>query len=78
MGRAYAGALGYLAATLTLARGVIAGAGLEGTLLAAMAAMAVFVPIGLVLGVIAQSTIDHAVRDRLESQLAASRTSAAP
>ncbi|MGI9456010.1 MAG: hypothetical protein ACR2NU_05575 [Aeoliella sp.] len=70
MGRAYAGVLGYLAAALTLVRGAVSGAGLEGTLLTAIAAMAIFATIGFVLGVIAETTVDHAMQEQLESQLA--------
>lgn len=69
MGRAYAGVLGYLAAALTLARGVIAGGGAETTLLSAIAAMAIFAVVGFVLGTLAQSTVDNAVRQQLEAQL---------
>ncbi|MDA8745538.1 hypothetical protein N9N28_12975 [Rubripirellula amarantea] len=77
MGRAYAGVLGYLAAAVTLTRGVIAGGGVEGTLLSAIAAMAIFAVTGFVLGSVAQVTVDQSVRERLESQLQATPTSAA-
>ncbi len=69
MGRAYAGVLGYLAAAVTLARGVIASGGVEGTVLSAIAAMAVFATIGFVLGTIAQATVDQSVREQFESQV---------
>ncbi|WP_425398280.1 hypothetical protein [Aeoliella sp.] len=71
MGRAYAGVLGYLAAAVTLARGVIASGGVEGTMLSAIAAMAIFAVIGFVLGTIAQTTVDQAVRQQFESQVQA-------
>lgn len=74
MGRAYAGVLGYLAAALTLFRGAIAHGGVESTLLTAVVAMAVFAVVGFVLGSIAQHTVDHAVRERLEAQLAAAQS----
>lgn len=69
MGRAYAGVLGYLATTLVLARGILTGAGLESTLLTALGAMALFAAIGLVVGMIAQTTVDQAMRERLEAEL---------
>ncbi len=71
MGRSYAGVLGYLAATLTLVRGAVTGSGLEGTLVMAIATMACFASIGFLIGTIAQTTVDQAVREQLESQLAA-------
>jgi hypothetical protein len=74
MGRTYAGVLGYLAAALTLARGVIAQAGVEGTLMSAVALMATFAVIGFVLGSVAQATIDQAVGQRLAAQLDANPT----
>jgi len=70
MGRSYAGVLGYLAVAITLVRGALTGSGVEGTLLTAMTAMAIFAALGFVLGTIAQSTVDHSVRDQLEDQLA--------
>jgi hypothetical protein len=72
MGRAYAGVLGYLAAVLTLARGVWSGGGLEGTLLTMLAVMPLFAAIGFVVGTIAQTTVDQAMREKLEVELAAS------
>ena len=42
MGRAYAGILGPLAFAISIARGVAAGSGVEGTLLAAMASLFAF------------------------------------
>ncbi len=74
MGRAYAGVLGYLAAALTLIRGALAHGGVESTLLAAIAALAIFAVVGFVLGSIAESTVDQAVRQRLEAQLNATDT----
>lgn len=73
MGRAYAGVLGYLAASLTLARGSLAESGAEATLLSAIAALAIFAVIGCVLGTIAERTVDQAVRQRLEAELDATQ-----
>lgn len=74
MGRAYAGVLGYLAAALTLARGVIAGGGVESTVLSAIVCLAGFAVIGWVLGTIAESTVDQSVRQQLEAQLQATQS----
>ncbi|MCO6047372.1 hypothetical protein NG895_26010 [Aeoliella sp. ICT_H6.2] len=71
MGRAYAGVLGYLAAAVTFTRGVIASGGVEGTVLSAVAAMAIFAVIGFVLGTIAQATVDRSVREQFELQVQA-------
>lgn len=70
MARTYAGILGYLGMTVTLLRGVIDGAGLEGTLLRGIAAMAAMALVGAVVGAIAQQTVDESVRTKLEQQLA--------
>ncbi len=77
MGRAYAGVLGYLAAALSLVRGAIGGGGIEATLVTAIVALSIFAVLGLVLGAIAEHTVDQAVRQRLEAQLEATPTSEA-
>lgn len=77
MGRAYAGFLGYLAAALTLIRGALAHGGVEGTLLSAIMALAVFAIVGFVIGTIAEATVDQAVQQRLEAQLNATQTTQA-
>jgi uncharacterized membrane protein len=59
---------------LTLARGVWSGGGLEGTLLTMLTVMPLFAAIGLVVGTIAQTTVDQAMRDKLEVELAASQS----
>lgn len=74
MGRAYAGVLGYLASALTLIRGAISGGGVENTLLSAIASLAIFAVVGYVLGSIAQTTVDGAVRQRMETELQANQS----
>lgn len=64
MGRAYAGILGPLAFALVTARGLLAGAGVEGTLLTACAALFTFA----VLGHVAGQTADYLVRDSVSAQ----------
>ncbi|TWT86536.1 hypothetical protein Mal64_33620 [Pseudobythopirellula maris] len=78
MARVYAGVLGFLAAAVTLARGVFAGSGLEGTATDALLAMAALAAVGAVVGQIAETTVDESVRWRLEKQLAEADLLAAP
>jgi hypothetical protein len=67
MGRAYGGILGLLAFALLAARGVAAGAGVEGTLLAASGGMFVFAAFGYVAG----QTADYLIRDSVRTQFQA-------
>ena len=70
MGRAYAGILGLLAMSMVMLRGVLHGAGLESTFSMATISLISFAAVGFVLGTIAESTVDEAVRSRIERQLA--------
>lgn len=69
MARAYAGVLGSLAVAVTFARGALAGAGFEGTAQTAVVAMLALAGVGLVVGWIAEATIDESVRQRLQTQI---------
>jgi hypothetical protein len=64
MGRAYAGILGPLGFALVVARGVVTSGGVEGTMLAAAAALFVFATIGYFVG----QTADYLVNDSVRSQ----------
>jgi hypothetical protein len=57
--------------TVVMMRGVVAGAGVEGTLTMATVQLFAFAMVGLVVGSIAQSTVDTAVRQKLQQQLEA-------
>ncbi len=70
MGRIYAGILGPLAMVVIICRGIKDSAGLEGTLILAIVALAVYAAIGSVVGQIAQATVDESVRLKIEQQLA--------
>jgi hypothetical protein len=70
MGRAYAGVLGPLAFALCVARGIAAGSGIEGMLLAASAALFVFAAMGYLLG----QTADYLVSDSVRTQFQAAMT----
>lgn len=74
MARAYAGVLGSLAMGVTFARGAILGASIEGTAQTAVIAMLALALVGLVVGQIAEATVDEAVRQRLQKQLEENNT----
>jgi hypothetical protein len=71
MGRAYAGTLGPLAFASIIARGVIVGAGLEGTLAAASAALFVFAAVGYIVGQLAEFLVNESVRTQFQAAMAA-------
>ena len=62
MGARFAVLLGSLAMTAVIVRGVRYGGGVEATLLAGTASLAVFAAVGYVLGALAQWTVEDAVR----------------
>lgn len=70
MASEYAGYLGSWAMAITLLRGVVHNAGVGGTILQAVAALALLAAVGLVLGAIAERAVDESVRTRLEARLA--------
>ena len=69
MARAYAGVLGSLAWAVTFARGALVGAGFEGTAQTAVVAMLVLAGVGLIVGWIAEATVDDSVRQRMQRQI---------
>lgn len=71
MGRAFASILGPLAFALAIARGVLESAGVEGTLLAASAALFVFAALGYITG----QTADYLVSDSVRTQFSAAMAS---
>ena len=71
MGRAYAGILGPLAFALVSARGVLAGSGVEATLLAACAALFAFAGIGYLAGQTADYLVRESVRTQFQAAMAA-------
>jgi hypothetical protein len=70
MGRVYAGILGPLACALLVARGLVRGAGVEETLLAASGALFVFAALGYVAGQVADFLIRDSVRTQFQSAMA--------
>jgi hypothetical protein len=71
MGRAYAGILGSLACLLTVARGVLGGAAVEGTLLAGSAALALFAIVGYLAGQAAELIVRDSVHTEFQAAMAA-------
>ena len=59
-------------------RGALHGAGVETTITTATLSLILFAFLGLVLGSIAQSTVDEAVRRRIEQQLTELQESPGP
>ena len=71
MGRAYAGTLGPLAFACVIARGVVAGSGIEQTLATASAALFVFAAIGYLVGQVAEFLVNESVRRQFQAAMAA-------
>ncbi len=69
MARAYAGVLGSLAWAVTFARGALLGGSVERTAETAVVAMLLLAGVGLLVGLIAEATVDESVRQRLQMQL---------
>ena len=70
MVRAYAGILGPLAFALVTARGAIAGASVEGTLLLASASLFGFAALAYVAGQVADHLVQESVRTQFRSAMA--------
>ena len=76
MGRSYAGVLGPIAFAILAFRGLIAGAGAEGTLLAATAGMVAFSAFGYIAGRLAEAITRDAVQARVAAEVAAHEAAA--
>ena len=75
--RIYAGILGPLAFTTTVARGLAHGAAAEPTLWSAWGCLLLFAGVGYVIGWIAETTIDQSVRQRFAAEMAEMREASA-
>jgi hypothetical protein len=75
VGHADAGILGPLAMAVAMLPGVVCGAGLERTLVTGIVNLFAFSAVGLILGSVAQSTVDDAVWLKLGQPLVASGAS---
>lgn len=70
MGRAYAGILGLLAFALAIARGALAGSGIEATILAASGALFVLAAVGYIAGQTADFLVNDSVRTQFQTAMA--------
>ncbi len=70
MGRAYAGILGTLACGITLARGLVASAAIDGIVLGASASLFLFAAIGYLAGLMAELIVRDAVQTQFQTALA--------
>ncbi len=71
MARTYAAILALLGMLVVLLRAIKNGAGFDGTILNALAWMALLGAVGSIVGAIAQQTVDESVRVKIEAELAA-------
>lgn len=76
MARRYAGIMASLAMTVVMFRALSHGDGCEAAVVSALTWMATLGLVGLVVGSIAQATVDESVRLHMEQQLAGSQLSA--
>ncbi|NOY42886.1 MAG: hypothetical protein GXP26_13760 [Planctomycetes bacterium] len=71
MARTYAAILALVGMLVILLRAMKDGAGVDGTILNALAWMALLGAVGSIVGAIAQQTVDESVRVKIEAELAA-------
>ena len=74
MARTYAAIMALIGMQVILLRAMKDGAGLEGTIAIALAWMALLGAVGMVVGYIAQQTVDESVGKKIEAELAAFST----
>jgi hypothetical protein len=67
--RTYAGILAHVAMLVVLLRALKDGAGFDGTILQAVASMALLAAVGMIVGLIAEATIDESVRKRMQTEI---------
>jgi hypothetical protein len=67
--RTYAGILAHVGMLVVLGRALKDGAGFDGTILQAIVIMALLAVVGLVVGSIAEATIDESVRTSMQAEL---------
>ena len=78
MARTYAAIMALIGMQVILLRAMKDGAGLEGTIAIALAWMALLGAVGMVVGYIAQQTVDESVGKKIEAELAALELSRHP
>lgn len=75
MARRYAGIMALVGMSVILCRALKNGNAFEAAVVSALGWMATFGVIGLIVGAVAQATVDDAVRLQMEQELAAARPS---
>ena len=78
MGSRYAGVLGPLACLLMLIRGVLHGAGLDGTVWTAWLALLALAPVGFLIGQTAQWIVEDSVRSQIAQEATNQQVKANP
>ena len=78
MARQYAGIMASLGMTLVLMQALRNGGGFESAILSAMFWMATLGAVGYIVASLARGTIDEAVRQQIEQELAAVKNTVAP
>lgn len=69
MARTYAGILAHVGMLVVLFRALKDGAGFDDTILTALISMGVLAAVGMIIGAIAEATIEESVRTRLQAEL---------
>ena len=69
MARTYAGIMAHVGMLVVLFRALKDGAGFDGTILTALVTMGLLAAVGMIIGAIAQATIDESVRLRMQAEL---------
>lgn len=69
MARTYAGILAHVGLLVVLFRAFKDGAGFDGTILTALVTMGLLAAMGMIIGAIAQATIDESVRMQMQTEL---------
>jgi hypothetical protein len=76
--RRYAAIMALVGLTAVLVRALRGGAGLEATIVSGLGWMATLGLVGLIVGALAQATVDESVRVHMERELAAAQRPANP
>lgn len=71
MARTFAAVMALIGMQVSLLRAMKDGAGFEGTIPIALAWMALLGAVGMIVGTIAQYTVDESVRTKIEAEFAA-------
>jgi hypothetical protein len=73
MARKYAAVMALVGMSVVLVRALKNGASVESAVVTALSTMAILGLVGMIVGAVAQSTVDEAVRSQMERDLAATQ-----